>query len=167
MQYGQPSKRALLAFAALSLAISIAAFYAWATFRGLPNLSDLQVASGRVVSLEKGRYGIRFSLENVVKQFNYASKSNAVGPVFSTLNRDDRPVVTVHFNPKDPVGAPGTEEAFYEVLQISVDGQVVRALDQVEAAWKEDYRFALWLSLFFVFNSGFLAWCAGRSRSAT
>ena len=167
MHHGKPSKGALLTYAALSLAISVLPFYSRATFRGLPDLDDLQKASGRVASVERGRYGIRFALDGVVKQFNYASKGNAVDLVLRTLTTPDRPVITVHFDPHDPVGAPGTDEAFYDVYQISTNGKVVRALDAVEAAWRSDQQFALWLSLFFVLNGGVLAWCAKTSESAT
>ncbi|WP_189454550.1 hypothetical protein [Cognatilysobacter bugurensis] len=152
----------MLLYAVLSLAISIIAFYSWVSYSGLPELSQLKIATGRIVWVEKGRYGIRFDLERVPEDFNYASKGGAVDRVHSAINSAVGQPITVWFDPAQTVGAPGTDEEFYEVYQLSVSGSVVRPLKDVEEAWGSDMKFALWLSAFFALNGVFLGIRAWR-----
>ena len=151
----------------LSFVLSALMLYSWITFDGIPPRSALQSATGKVNWVQSGKYGIEFRLEGEQKSFSYASKSNAMGLVYDTLDRSDHPVVTILYQPADPSGPIYSKDRYYGVFELAVDGKPVRTHAEIAQAWKSDEQIAAWLSVALALSGIYLARASRRLSRAT
>ena len=167
MFFGKPTRAKNAAFAVVSFFISGATLYSWATFKGIPQRSELHAVSGPVSWVRDGKYGIKFGLDGVPQSFDYASKGNAMGLVHDTLSRPDRPVVTVLYDPNSRGGPIYSGDTYYGVFELSIAGKPFRSHHQIAAAWQSDENVGIWLAGFFALSGAYLSWAALRNRGAT
>ena len=166
MKFGK-STRSNALFAVLSLLLSGMMFYSWATFDGIPARSQLESAAGHVSWVQNGKYGIKFGLAGVPKSFDYASKSNAMGLVYDTMSRPDRPLITVLYDPSNPSGPIYSKDTYYSVFELGIDGKPFRSHSQIGEAWQADENIAIWLALCFALCTIYFVRLAFRHRGAT
>jgi hypothetical protein len=90
-----------------------------------------------------------------------------MGLVYDTLARRGNPVVTVLFNPNSPNSPIYSEDVFYGVFDLAIQGKPFRSHAEIAEAWRSDEKVGLWLSAIFAICGVYLAVASARQGRAT
>lgn len=162
--YG-PGKLGALAVLSLALA-ALTAPPAFDRDAGMPDVSTLAEARGRVEQVDPQRYGVRFRLHGHTAIFDYPSKARGNDLVKAALLAAGKREVVVSYDPA-PRRPLFSAVSRYDVWQLAVEGKPVRTIAQAQAGWRADNAITPWLFAWFLFSGCYLALlalCARRSR---
>jgi len=138
----------LLAAAALAL-LGVFVVYASSDLSGgLPLEASLKVAEGNTTWHQEYKYGVRFKLSNFENGFNYLSKGNAADQVARAVESGG--FVRVLYDPDSLNGPVYSDQEYFSVFAVELDGNVVRSYDQVASAWQSDNRLGFWFGCLLV-----------------
>jgi hypothetical protein len=165
-KFGEHSAKFTLVVALSSLLFGIGMIYTSSQPGGPPPRKSLAEVQGTVAWTMSYRHGIRFGFSGDARSFVYPSKSRELGLVEQTLTRSDHPRVSILFDPKTPGGPVFSDEKYFDVHEISVDGNVARSYEQVREAWAADDRVGIWLGVVFVISGLGLGLCLRQEVSA-
>lgn len=166
--FQQHSWQALAFVSALSFALAIFLSMNLDPRSGIPRESDLLEASGGVAWLRQGKYGTRFGLAGVERQFTYSSKSNGMDVVSSALRGADGSSVSVRYE-AEAFGPLFSDQRYHRVWELKVGGRIIRSHAESAAAWESDNRLTPWLAAVMTLSGlylGFTAWRLRRQEAA-
>lgn len=130
---------------------------------GIPRMSALGEASGRLESIDARKNGVRFRLAGRTESFEYPANGRGYGIVESALRTAGPRNVAVLFDPKARLPAAGAGSC-HDVWQVAIDGQIVRSFREVSDGWRLNNRFALGICVFFLSSGVYFAVLAIRAR---
>lgn len=111
---------------------------------GIPDISEMAAANGRVTSVNRHKYGVKFGLHGRAELFNYPSKARGSGLVESALVGAGAREVVVLFNPTPNTPWSGAEQHYY-VWQVDINGESVRTVEESMDGWRSDNAISPWL----------------------
>jgi hypothetical protein len=154
------------AYAALCFALAVATVGASLDLDdGIPDISSMAEAHGRVLNVSPYKYGVKFRLHGRAETFNYPSKAKGYDVVESALVAAGNGTVAVLFNPTPNTPWSGAD-AYCDVWQLAIDGKSVRTVEESIKGWRSDNVIGRWLFASFFLSGLYLSWLAWRaSRS--
>lgn len=160
-----PSK--LAASAALSYALAAVTLApALDHDTGIPALSELREAHGRLASIRPHRYGIKFQLYGRAEIFDYPSKAGDYDVVKSALTTAGIQEISLLFNP-EPRIPWFRSEAYYDVWQLAVDNKPIRTIADSKEGYRSDNAVASWLFVSFLLSGAYLSLLTWRAWHLT
>lgn len=111
---------------------------------GIPDVSELFEAHGRVTSVSSHKYGVRFRLDSRAETFDYPSKAGGYGIVKSALVAAGNREVAVLFDPTPRIPWLSSA-AYYDVWQLSIHGKSVRTAAESKEGWRSNNAVGRWL----------------------
>jgi hypothetical protein len=158
------SPRKLGFFAALGFAMATATLVPTLDRdAGIPDVSALAEAHGRVTIVGSLKHGVKFRLQGQAGIFEYPSKAGGNGVVESALRAAGTREVSVLFNP-EPREPLFSAEPYYDVWQVAIQGKPVRTFEKSKDGWRSDNAVGAWLCASFVLFSAYLSLLAVRAR---
>lgn len=132
---------------------------------GIPNSSELVVATGQVAWVGAHRYGVKFRFAGDSRVFDYPSKARANGLVENSLSAAANQPVIVRFNPKPrrPLLVDGD---VFDAWEIAIGGKVVRSWADSAEGWRSDSALRPWLAVALGLCAVYLAVTALRKRGS-
>lgn len=158
---------AIIKFVAL-LAFGLAALMLWMYSdpeRGLPAEQNLVSTSGKLLSASGHKGTIRFYLHGHAQGFQYSSKMGHSGAVERAFKRPGA-LVNLKYHPKYQSGPIYSDERYFDVFYLAVDGKVIRSYRQIRRSWIADNRLAGWLGIAFILMGWYLVTTTGRRPEA-
>lgn len=162
-----PAKLAALAVLSFALA-AVTLAPALDHNAGVPVVSELREAHGRLGSIRQHRYGIKFQLYGHVEIFDYPSKAGGNDVVKSALTTAGDKEIALLFDPEPRI--PWFSSETYDVWQIDVDGRPVRTVADSKEGYRSDNVVASWLFAWFLLSGVYfclLAWRAWNLKRST
>ena len=151
---------AVLSFAGAALALAPA----FDRDHGIPDMSKMTEAHGRVVSVSKSsKSGTKFRLHGRAETFKYPLAARGYGVVASALAAAGDRKVTVLFDPR-PNTPPFSSDAYYEVWQLAIDGKSVRTTAESMEGWRSNNGVSRWLCASFFLSGFYLSLVAWRAH---
>jgi hypothetical protein len=129
---------------------------------GIPDVSELREAHGRVVSISPQKYGIKFRLYGRDETFDYPSKAKGYGVVESALTTAGNKEVALLFDP-NPRTPWFSSNAYYDVWQLAVDGRTVRAVAESKEGYRSDNAVGSWLFVWFLLSGVYVSLLTWRA----
>lgn len=158
------SPRKLVFYAALSFAMATVMLVPTLDRdAGIPDVSALAEAHGRVACVGSLKHGVTFRLLGRAGIFEYPSKAGGNGVVESALRSAGNRGGSVLFNP-EPRTPLFSSEPYYDVWQIAIQGKPIRTLAKSRDGWRSDNAVGAWLCACFLLSSVYLALLAVRAR---
>ena len=130
---------------------------------GIPEISALREAHGRVAHVSPHRHGVKFWLHGRVETFDYPSNARGYGVVESALGAAGTGEVAVLFNP-NPRKPLLSSDSYYDVWQLAIEGVPVRTAAESREGWRSSNALASWLFAAFVLSGLYLSLLANRAR---
>ena len=158
-----PSRCGLAALAVASLALAILIAFVADPEEGAPPKHTLHEAVGAVAWSEGGRRSVRFGLSGTDLSFSYASKSGSHYFVKRQLSAAVRAPVRVLYERNDAQPRLWADRVNQRVYEIEVDGRLVRAWRDVDAATRRNNALAPWLVGVFTLSGMYLGFLALRT----
>lgn len=158
---------AIIKFVAL-LAFGLAALMLWMYSdpeRGLPAEQDLVSTSGKLLRASGHKGTIRFYLHGHAQGFQYSSKMGHSRAVERALDRPGAKV-GLKYHPDYQSGPIYSDERYFDVFHLSVNGKVIRSYRQIRRSWITDNRLAGWLGIAFILMGWYLVTATGRRPEA-
>ena len=132
---------------------------------GVVDESALLAAKGRVAWVEKHKYGVRFGLDGVDRNFSYPSKGGGADSVRDALAGAGDETVRIRYEP-DAHGPWGSDVRYHDIWAMSVGDRVVRSYEGTAGGYRDDNAVAPWLGGFFVLGGAVLLMSARLAREA-
>lgn len=129
---------------------------------GIPDISLMSEAHGRVMSVSPHKYGVKFRLYGRAETFDYPRKAGGNGVVESALVAAGNKEVAVLFNPTPRTPWFGADA--YDVWQLAVNGKSVRTAAESKEGWRSDNALFPWLFASFLLSGLYLSLLAWRAR---
>lgn len=157
--------RAFVRFIAV-LTFGLAALMLWMASdsdRGLPPEDQLVSATGRLARAASAKYSVRFYLDGHEQGFSYSGKMGRRGFVRRSL----KPIgaqVSLKYHPDHQSGPIYSDERYFRVFHLSVNGKVIRSYDQIRQSWISDNEIGLWAGSAFAVLGLYLWSAAAKIR---
>ena len=151
---------AVLSFAVAALALAPALN----RDHGIPDMSKMTEAHGRVVSVSKNdKSSVRFRLHGRAETFAYLIGARGSGVVVSALIEAGDRKVAVLFNPT-PIAPPFSSD-YHEVWQLAIDGKSVRTSAETMEGRRANNALSRWLCASFFLSGLYLSLIAWRANA--
>lgn len=141
------SRRGLFLLGLLTIVLGGLALWSWFVFDGIPARESLARAAGTVDRVQSTRRTLRFALNGSPLLFNYSSKGGEVGLVHETLVREDRPVLEVVYDSREPFTPLFSDEKYYSIYELTANGEIIRSHADIGAEWATDQAYGLLLGI--------------------
>jgi hypothetical protein len=129
---------------------------------GIPDVSALAGAQGRVARVMPERYGVKFRLHGRAETFDFPSKAGGYDAVESALLAAGTRDVSVLYDP-NPRRPWFSSDVYYDVWQLTVDGKTVRTIAEAKTGWRKDNAVTPWLCAWFLLSGFYFSVSAVRT----
>ena len=163
-----PGESAVKLGALAVLAFALAAVMALPAFRhdtGIPDMSELVKAHGRVRYVHQEKYGVKFRLYGHTETFAYPSKARGYDIVASALATAGDREAALLYHPSGQT-ALLRSEPYFDVWQLAIDGKAVRTFAQSREGWRSDNAIASWLFACSLAGGAYFSLLAWRARTS-
>ena len=135
----------------------------------IPERSMLTSAAGQIEWTRKVRSrkssSFRFKLSGEPVIFQYVSKAGQAHTIHNRLRSSRGKLVAITFDPDRSLSPLFSDETFFTVFSVQVDGKDVRSYDEVAESWGSDNTVGLWLGRIFILIGIGIAVVAFRAKS--
>ncbi len=153
----------LVMFSVLSAVLAALCFSQLGESNGIPEQQGLASDRGTVASLEKYKYGVRFSLSGQGRHYNYPSKAKGKGVVLEALSGAGRAEVQVRYSPRG-YSPLFKSEQYFDVWELAIDGRTIRTFQESTEGWRSDNAITPWLGAIFLLITLYFSVLAYRAK---